>query len=84
MSLADDVQELRHNARRAAPCKTGIWLAGLDERDRHAFMDYVADRKPLAALWKMALKNDCEAGLTQFKAHCNQACSCHRIMENAA
>ncbi|WP_280389807.1 hypothetical protein [Nocardia wallacei] len=82
MSLADDVQAM--GQRKRTTCKTGTWINGLDTRDRDTIRDYVAAGKPLAALWRAALKNGYDGGLTQFKAHLTHGCTCHRGMEIAA
>ena len=80
MSLADDVQQFeatpKHN-----PCKTGVWLAGLDPRDSDAFADFLKRGGTTADLHKIAIKNGCDAAETQFRRHCNRTCSCFRILE---
>lgn len=84
MSLADDVQARLQARRKPNPCKTGIWLTSLAERDRAAFTAFLDDGGPVSHLHRMALKNGCEAAETQFRKHCAKTCSCAIDMESAA
>jgi hypothetical protein len=83
MSLADDVQAI-NDTRRPTACKTGAWITGLDAHDQNAIRAYVTAGKPIAALWRAAIKNGYDGGLTQFKDHCGGNCCCARRMEAAA
>ncbi len=77
MSFADDVSDHERQSRKPNPCKTGIWITGLNDRDRDAFRDFLARGGSAADLHKLAIKNGCEAGETQFRRHCRERCSCY-------
>lgn len=84
MSLADDLDGIRNQKRRPAPCKTGAWLAEMDEESRAAFEAYVADGLERRAAWKVALRYGCDASETRFRVHCDRSCSCFIGAEVAA
>ncbi|MGW5519126.1 hypothetical protein [Nocardia africana] len=84
MSLADDVQAKQQETRKPTPCKTGVWFAGLDERDLAAAKSFLADGGAVSDLCRMAGRNGCEAAETQFRKHIKRTCSCYKGMEMAA
>jgi hypothetical protein len=77
MSLADDVQANRLEGRKPNPCKTGIWISELDERDRDAFRAFLEEGGQVAILHRMAVRNGLTAAETQFRRHCRERCSCY-------
>ena len=84
MSLADDVHAAQQDSRKPIPCKTGIFFAALDERDQTAARDFLMAGGPVSDLWRMCVRNGCEAAETQFRRHCRGSCSCSRGLESAA
>ncbi|MFF4026994.1 hypothetical protein ACFYY5_29515 [Nocardia elegans] len=84
MSLADDVQAAQQEGRKPNPCKTGLFFSSLDERDRNAATAFLEDGGAVSDLWRMCVKNGCEAAETQFRRHCRGRCSCNRGLEIVA
>ncbi len=84
MSLADELDSIRQRKRGPVACTTGVWLAGLDERDRAAFERYVAEGGQLRTLHHTAVRNNCDASETQFRVHCKKRCTCYIGLEVAA
>ncbi|MFE7745390.1 hypothetical protein [Nocardia sp. NPDC057455] len=84
MSLADDLIEDAQLKNRPAPCKTGVWISSLPERDREAFAAYLAHGGPVSDLWRAAVKNGCPAAETRFRVHCRKRCTCYLEAEIAA
>lgn len=83
MSLADDMREAERQANSKQPCKTGVWLESLDDRDRAAITDFLAAGKPVSHLHGLAVRNGCPSAETRFRQHFRKRCSCYRL-ENAA
>lgn len=77
MSLADDLFEDAQQKSKPTPCKTGVWVAGLPERDREAFETFLGAGGPISNLWRLAVKNGCASAETRFRAHCRRRCSCY-------
>lgn len=84
MSFADDVIEFQRRPPARKLCATGTWVESLDERGQAAFHAYLAAGRPVAALWRMAVKHGCEAGDTRFRVHCRRECCCYSSVEAAA
>lgn len=84
MSLAEDLDGIRHRKRGPVPCTTGVWLSGLDDRDRAAFQAFVASGGQLRTLHHTAVRNGCDASETQFRVHCRRRCTCYQGAEVAA
>lgn len=82
MSLADDVQALDRPTLRL--CKTGVWYAGLPERDQDAFTGFLARGGATTDLHRIAIANGCTAAETRFRAHCRKRCSCYVNAEGVA
>ncbi|MFE5290346.1 hypothetical protein ACFRAQ_35805 [Nocardia sp. NPDC056611] len=76
MSLADDLHEAEQAAIRKQPCKTGVWLESLDDRDRDAIRAFLAAGKPVSHLHGIAVRNGCGAAETRFRSHFRKRCAC--------
>lgn len=76
MSLADELEVA--TKRRSRPCLTAEWLNTQDERDNAAFAEFLSSGGHMSALYRRCTKYGLDAGLTQFKDHCQRRCSCHR------
>ncbi|WP_043654366.1 hypothetical protein [Nocardia thailandica] len=75
MSFADDLSEVAR--REPVLCKTGVWLAQLDDADRAAFQTHLASGRPVSDLWRVAVRHGCDAAETRFRAHCRNRCGCY-------
>jgi hypothetical protein len=84
LSLADDVHAAQQETRKPNPCKTGLFFQSVDERDRTAARAFLEDGGAVSDLWRMCVKNGCEAAETQFRKHCRGMCSCARGLESVA
>ncbi|MDJ0490553.1 hypothetical protein QNA24_29670 [Rhodococcus qingshengii] len=74
MSLADDLADAR--VKTVRPCRTALWLEGIEQRDVNAFNDYLSDGGAVSELFVLAKNNGYEGGLTTFRAHCRGRCGC--------
>lgn len=77
MSFAEDLTEVTR--REPVMCKTGLWVSQLAEADRAAFKAHLAQRRPVADLWRVAVRHGCDAAETRFRAHCRERCGCYAV-----
>ncbi|WP_148310116.1 hypothetical protein [Nocardia otitidiscaviarum] len=82
MSLADDLAAANHKPVRL--CKTGEWLAALDQENRTLVEQAISNAsRNVANLHRIASRHGCEAGETRFRKHCRRECSCYAATEAA-
>ncbi|MBF6326577.1 hypothetical protein IU451_29195 [Nocardia cyriacigeorgica] len=84
MSLADALREFEQQSTAPKPCKTGIWVASLDDESATAFHEFLARGGKISHLHRMAVKWGCDAAETRFRAHCKRDCACYPTVKAAA
>ncbi len=78
MTLLDDLQTARKDARDARWCRVGLWLSQQDPEAQKEFGAYVDDRQigGLSRLLQVCRENGLECSKTTFTDHCGGRCVC--------